>query len=134
MTTWTKFCPFLTTNYLQWTFLTLNVDKNRYFFLDHLPPLLVHVVIECPIADLLKESHCQCHIVGKNDVILAMDYGHPMRAFLKLSQTYLAHQLESFTMPKTNRHLIRPKIYQKISVIKSNTFGDIKKNSSFLPF
>ena len=61
------------------------MDKNRDFLLD-LPPLLVHVVIECPIADLLKESHCQCHIVGKNDVILATDYGHPMRAFLKLSQ------------------------------------------------
>ena len=30
-----------------WTCLTLNVDKNRDF-LDHLPPLLVHVVIECP--------------------------------------------------------------------------------------
>ena len=29
------------------TFLTLNVAKNRDF-LDHLPPLLVHVVIECP--------------------------------------------------------------------------------------
>ena len=31
----------------EWTFLTLNVDKNRDFF-DHLPPLLVHVVIERP--------------------------------------------------------------------------------------
>ena len=30
-----------------WTFLTLNVDKKRDF-LDHLPPLFVHVVIECP--------------------------------------------------------------------------------------
>ena len=30
-----------------WTFLTLNVDKNRDL-LDHLPPLLVHIVIECP--------------------------------------------------------------------------------------
>ena len=30
-----------------WTFLTLNVDKNRAF-LDHLPPLFVHVGIECP--------------------------------------------------------------------------------------
>ena len=31
-----------------WTFLTLNVDKIRDF-LDHLPPLLVHIVIECPL-------------------------------------------------------------------------------------
>ena len=30
-----------------WTLLSLSVDKNRDF-LDHLPPLLVHVVIECP--------------------------------------------------------------------------------------
>ena len=48
MTTWTKCWPFLTTTYLTWTFLTLNLDKNRHFF-DHLPPLLFHVVIELPI-------------------------------------------------------------------------------------
>ena len=46
MTTWTQFCPFLTTTYL-------NVDifnperGQKQRFLDHLPPLLVHVVIEC---------------------------------------------------------------------------------------
>ena len=28
-----------------WTFLTLNVDKNRDFFGS---PLLIHLVIECP--------------------------------------------------------------------------------------
>ena len=39
MTTWTQFCPFLTTN----------VDKNGDF-LDHLSPLFVTVVIECPLA------------------------------------------------------------------------------------
>ena len=38
-----------------WTFFTLNVDKNRHF-LNHLPPLLVNVVIECPLPwrDLLN--------------------------------------------------------------------------------
>ena len=30
-----------------WTNISLNVDRNRPF-LDHLPPLLVHVVIERP--------------------------------------------------------------------------------------
>ena len=46
MTTWRQFCPFFTTTYSKWSFLTLNVDKNRDFW-DHLPPLLVHVVIAC---------------------------------------------------------------------------------------
>ena len=38
-----------------WTFLTLNADKNRHF-LDHLPTLLVHVVIERPLMRLFSEE------------------------------------------------------------------------------
>ena len=40
LTMWTQFSPLLTTTYLY-------VNKNRDY-LDHLPPFLVHVVIECP--------------------------------------------------------------------------------------
>jgi hypothetical protein len=36
-------------------------------------------------------------------------------------------KLESFTTSKTDRHLLRQKVGQKISVIKTNTFDDIKK-------
>ena len=61
MTTWTQFCPFLTTTYL-------NVDifnperGQKLAFLDHLPPLFVHVVIEfeCPpiVTSLLGAQCC----------------------------------------------------------------------------
>ena len=60
MTTWTQFCPFLTTTYLH-----VDVFKpergQKCHFLEYLPPLLVHyvvierpqmyphVVIECPL-------------------------------------------------------------------------------------
>ena len=43
---WSFFDHILPTS--MWTFLTLNGDKNRDF-LDHLLPLLVHVVIEGPL-------------------------------------------------------------------------------------
>ena len=49
MTTWTQFRPFF--DHLPtftWTYVTLNVDKNRHFWTTY-PPLLVHVVIECPL-------------------------------------------------------------------------------------
>jgi hypothetical protein len=36
-------------------------------------------------------------------------------------------KLESFTTSKTDRHLLRQKVRQKISVIKTNTFDNIKK-------
>ena len=36
------------------------------------------------------------------------------------------HKLESFTMSETDRHLLLQKFRQKISVIKINTFVDIK--------
>ena len=38
MTMWTQFCPFLTPPTSTWTFLTLNVDRNKYF-LDYLQGL-----------------------------------------------------------------------------------------------
>ena len=54
MTTWTQFCPFFCPPATStWTFLTLNVYKNRDF-LDHLTPLIVHVVIECPLLKVSK--------------------------------------------------------------------------------
>ena len=37
-------------------------------------------------------------------------------------------------MSKTDRHLSHQKVCQKISVVKTNTFEDIKKNSSFWHF
>ena len=47
MTRWTQFCPFLTTTYLYVDiFNPKRGQKSRFF--DHLPPLIVHVVIECP--------------------------------------------------------------------------------------
>ena len=49
MTTWTQF-PLFWPPPTTWTFWTLNVDKN---VLDHLLPLLVHVVIERPLIFLL---------------------------------------------------------------------------------
>ena len=39
----------------------------------------------------------------------------------------LAQKLESFTTSKTDRHLLCQNVRQKISVIKTNTFDDIKK-------
>ena len=47
MTTWTQFCPFLTTTYL---YVDIFNPKRgqKWHLLDHLPPLLVHVVIERP--------------------------------------------------------------------------------------
>ena len=39
-----------------WTFVTLEVDKNRDF-LDHLPHLFVYVVNECAV----NESYCNLH-------------------------------------------------------------------------
>ena len=36
-------------------------------------------------------------------------------------------ELESFTTSKTDRHLLRQKVRQIISVIKTNTFDDIKE-------
>ena len=47
MTTWTQFCSFLPPPTPTWTFLTLNVDKNRHFLTTY-HPFLVHVVIEPP--------------------------------------------------------------------------------------
>ena len=46
-----------------WTFLTLNVDKNRDF-LDHLPPLLVHVVIECPLTKQTLHEYRYLYFYG----------------------------------------------------------------------
>ena len=40
-------------------------------------------------------------------------------------------KLESFTTSKTDRHLLRQKVGQKISVIKTNTFDDIEKIVQF---
>ena len=37
-------------------------------------------------------------------------------------------------MSKTDHHLLHQKVCQKISVIKTNTFDDIEKNSSFWHF
>ena len=34
-------------------------------------------------------------------------------------------------MSKTDRHLLRQKVHQKISVIKTNTFDDIEKIVNF---
>jgi hypothetical protein len=51
-----------------------------------------------------------------------------------LSEEELKLKLEFFTTSKTDRHLLRQKVRQKISVIKTNTFDDIKKNSSFWHF
>ena len=42
--------------------------------------------------------------------------------------------MESFTTSKKDRHLLLQKVCQKISVIKTNTFDDIEKNSSFWHF
>ena len=50
MTTWTQFCLFWPPPTSTWTCLTLN-----WHFFDHLPPLHVHVVIECPQTPTL---HC----------------------------------------------------------------------------
>ena len=47
MTTWTQFCTFLTTTYLNVDIFNLEYGQ-KLAFLDHLPPLFVHVVIECP--------------------------------------------------------------------------------------
>ena len=44
-----------------------------------------------------------------------------------LFQIWRRLQLESFTTSKTDRHLLHQKVLQKISVIKTNTFDDIKK-------
>jgi hypothetical protein len=44
-----------------------------------------------------------------------------------LSEEELKLKLEFFTTSKTDRHLLRQKVRQKISVIKTNTFDDIKK-------
>ena len=49
MTTWTQFCPFLTTTYLNVDIFNLERGQ-KLAFLDHLPPLFVHVVIECSLA------------------------------------------------------------------------------------
>ena len=57
-----------------WTFLTLNMDKNMHF-LDHLPPLLVHVVIERPL----------CVINWKMQYVLFRDLKVPV-----CPRTYLA--------------------------------------------
>ena len=47
MTTWTQFCPFLTTTDLYVDIFNPE-HGHKGDFLDHLTPLLVHVVIECP--------------------------------------------------------------------------------------
>ena len=44
-------------------------------------------------------------------------------------QNILKHKLEFFTTSKTDSLLLLQKVRQKISVIKTNTFDDIKKNS-----
>ena len=52
----------------------------------------------------------------------------------KISRQNPTHELESFTTSKMDRHLLWQKVHQKISVIKTNTFDDIEKNSSFWHF
>ena len=48
-TTWTEICPFLTP-FLRRQFLYPERGQKQTFF-DPFPPHLVHVVIECPLAD-----------------------------------------------------------------------------------
>ena len=49
----------------------------------------------------------------------------------KMTLLKIRHQLESFTMSKTDPHLLRQKVGQIFSVIKTNTFDDIKKIDHF---
>ena len=51
MTTWTLFCPFLTTTYLY-----MDIFNPVMFWTTYLPPLLVHVVIECPLVSVGLKS------------------------------------------------------------------------------
>ena len=58
-----------------WTFLTLNLAKNRHFWTTY-PPLLVHVVIECPlpqgqsrtVTDVAVLAHGLLNIIIKKSV------------------------------------------------------------------
>jgi hypothetical protein len=52
-------------------------------------------------------------------------------SYLKREISQRLHELESFTISKTDRHLLRQRVRQKISVIKTNTFDDIKKTVHF---
>ena len=70
MITWIQFCPFLTTIYLNMDIFNPERGQKQRF-LDHLPPLCVHVVIECPLTfipnylQIIREdfailmSHCR---------------------------------------------------------------------------
>ena len=55
MTKWTQFCPFLTYTYLYVDIFNPERGQKQKF-LDHLPPLLVHVVIECPPVLIFSEG------------------------------------------------------------------------------
>ena len=47
---------------------------------------------------------------------------------------FFSQKLDSFTTSKTDHHLLRQKVGQKISVIKTILFDDIIKNSLFWHF
>ena len=68
MTTWTQFCPFLTTTYLNVDIFNLERGQ-KLAFLDHLPSFFVHLVIECSQTQLINifsyGSVIACYLMHK---------------------------------------------------------------------
>jgi hypothetical protein len=93
-------------------------------------PVLIHV--RTSIRSRLRYRFCldrneQNHLWWGRQDLVQSNHGNIWTERIRNLILNSSDDLESFTTSKMDRHLLRQKFRQKISIIKTNTFDDIKK-------